>query len=107
MQRWTESRLHFRQHGFGWWAMEIPGITPFAGFIGLNHSRFEATFTPCAEIGWRLAADYWCQGYATEGARAALKYGFGSALGLAEILSFTVPANKLLASRHGKARHDS
>src|SRR5258708_1797337 len=55
---------HFRDHGFGRWAVEIPGVTPFAGFIGLNHPRFEASFTPCVEIGWRLAAEYWGQGYA-------------------------------------------
>lgn len=83
---------HFRDHGFGWWAVEIPGVTPFAGFIGLNHPRFEAPFTPCVEIGWRLAADYWGQGYATEGAQAALKYGFET-LGLPEILSFTAVTN--------------
>lgn len=83
---------HFRDHGFGWWAVEIPDVTPFAGFIGLNHPRFQASFTPCVEIGWRLAAEYWGEGYATEGAQAALNYGFET-LGLKEILSFTVPAN--------------
>ncbi len=83
---------HFREHGFGVWALEILGVTPFAGFVGLSHPRFEASFTPCVEIGWRLAAEYWGQGYATEGAKAALNFGFLT-LGLAEILSFTVPAN--------------
>jgi RimJ/RimL family protein N-acetyltransferase len=84
---------HFQQHGFGQWAVEIPGMTPFAGFIGLAVPRFEAHFTPCVEIGWRLDAAFWNQGYATEGARAALQFGFGS-LGLREIVSFTVPANQ-------------
>ena len=83
---------HFERHGFGLWAVEIPGVTPFAGFIGLSIPRFEAPFTPCVEIGWRLAAEYWNRGYATEGARAALNFGF-TALELSEILSFTVPAN--------------
>src|SRR5947209_16593911 len=63
---------HFQEHGFGLWAVEIPGITPFAGFIGISIPGFEAHFTPCIEIGWRLAAAYWNQGYATEGARAVL-----------------------------------
>jgi len=53
---------------------------------------FEAHFTPCVEIGWRLAREYWGRGYATEAARAALDFGF-SRLGLEEIVSFTVPAN--------------
>jgi RimJ/RimL family protein N-acetyltransferase len=67
---------HFQQHGFGLWAVEVPGFVPFAGFIGVNVPPFEAHFTPCVEIGWRLAAEYWGHGYATEGARAALAFGF-------------------------------
>lgn len=83
---------HFNQHGFGLWAVEIAGVTPFSGFVGLSIPRFEASFTPCVEVGWRLAAAYWGHGYATEGARAALAFGFEQ-LGLQEIVSFTVPAN--------------
>jgi ribosomal-protein-alanine N-acetyltransferase len=83
---------HFAEHGFGWWAAEAPGVSPFIGFIGLAHVNFEALFTPAVEIGWRLASAYWGQGYATEGARAALAFGFAQ-LGLAEIVSLTVPAN--------------
>ena len=83
---------HFEKHGFGLWAVEIPGVVPFAGFIGLCHPHFEAHFTPCVEIGWRLAAEQWDQGYATEGARAALAFGFED-LQLVEIVSFTVPQN--------------
>jgi RimJ/RimL family protein N-acetyltransferase len=84
---------HFERNGFGLWAVEIPEVTPFAGFIGLAVPGFEAPFTPCVEIGWRLAATYWGLGYATEGARAALDLGF-DVLGLDEVVSFTVPANR-------------
>jgi RimJ/RimL family protein N-acetyltransferase len=83
---------HFEQHGFGLWAVEVLGVSPFAGFVGISVPCLEAHFTPCVEIGWRLAADYWGRGYATEGARAALAFGF-SVLGLEEIVSYTVPAN--------------
>jgi RimJ/RimL family protein N-acetyltransferase len=83
---------HFQQHGFGIWAVDVPGITPFAGFVGLSIPRFESHFTPCVEIGWRLDAEHWNRGYATEAARAALAFGFAS-LELEEIVSFTVPAN--------------
>jgi RimJ/RimL family protein N-acetyltransferase len=83
---------HFQQHGFAQWAVEIPGVTPFAGFIGLSIPRFEAHFTPCIEVGWRLDAAYWNRGYATEGARAALEFGFRW-LQAKEIVSFTVPLN--------------
>ena len=83
---------HFERHGFGLWAVEIVDIAPFAGFIGLSVPHFEAHFTPCVEIGWRLAAGYWGCGYATEGARAVLAFGFEQ-LRLAEIVSFTVTHN--------------
>ncbi|MEX2288063.1 MAG: GNAT family N-acetyltransferase [Planctomycetaceae bacterium] len=83
---------HFDRHGFGLWAVEIFGIAPFAGFVGLSVPRFESHFTPCVEVGWRLAPEYWGRGYATEAARAALEFGFGK-LRLDEIVSFTVPEN--------------
>jgi len=54
---------------------------------------FTARFTPCVEIAWRLARDYWGFGYATEAARAARDYGFAH-LGFEEIVSFTVAANQ-------------
>ncbi|MGH9148071.1 MAG: GNAT family N-acetyltransferase, partial [Vicinamibacterales bacterium] len=44
---------HFDQHGFGLWAVEIRGVAPFAGFVGLSVPHFQAPFTPCVEIGWR------------------------------------------------------
>jgi RimJ/RimL family protein N-acetyltransferase len=83
----------FEADGFGLWAVEIPGVTPFAGFIGLYRPNFEAHFTPCVEIGWRLAADVWNRGYATEGAREAMRFGFET-VGLEEIVSITVPGNR-------------
>jgi len=83
---------HFEQHGYGLWAAEIRGVAPFAGFVGLSVPQFEAHFTPCVEIGWRLASELWGRGYATEGARAVLSFGFDT-LGLDEIVSFTVPGN--------------
>jgi len=83
---------HFDRHGFGLWAVEVPGVTAFAGFVGLSIPSFAAHFTPCVEVGWRLAEEHWGRGYATEGARTALAFGFGE-LGLREIVSFTVPEN--------------
>jgi ribosomal-protein-alanine N-acetyltransferase len=86
------TKAHFAAHGFGWWAVEVPGVAPFIGFIGLAVPRFEAPFMPAVEVGWRLARAHWGKGYATEGARAALEFGF-TQLGLEEIVAFTVPAN--------------
>ncbi len=87
---------HFARHEFGPCAVELRDGGIFAGFIGLSVPSFHAAFTPCVEIGWRLAPALWGQGLATEGARAVVKYGF-EVLQLKEIVSFTVPAN--IASR--------
>lgn len=86
-------RKHFDEHGFGWWAAELKATHAFIGFIGLSNIPFEAHFTPAVEVGWRLASAYWGQGYATEGAKASLDAGFAQ-LGLGEIVSLTVPANR-------------
>lgn len=83
----------FTARGFGLWAVEVPGVAPFIGYVGLLEHTFEADFTPCFEIGWRLAFDHWGSGYATEAARCAVAFGFDEA-GLDEIMSFTVPANR-------------
>lgn len=82
----------FAERGFGLWAVEVPDVAPFVGYVGLDVPRFEADFTPCLEIGWRLAFTHWGKGYATEAARVAIAFGFAEA-DLEEVVSFTVPAN--------------
>jgi RimJ/RimL family protein N-acetyltransferase len=86
-------RRHFAGHGFGLWAVEAPGVADFIGFVGLVHVPFSAPFTPAVEVGWRLAAEHWGRGYATEAAGRALAAGFEQ-LQLDEIVSMTVPANQ-------------
>ncbi len=96
---WDESvsmaeqiREHHEAHGFGLWALEAPGAGAFVGFVGLSRPRFEAHFTPCIEIEWRLAHAHWGRGYASEAARAAVAFAFNR-LELGGIVSFTVPHN--------------
>lgn len=76
------------QYGYGFFAVERKDNGEFIGFTGLTHPGFEAEFTPCVEIGWRLSKQNWGQGFATEAAMACLKFGFQE-LGLNEIYSFT------------------
>jgi RimJ/RimL family protein N-acetyltransferase len=83
---------HQQRHGFTFFAAELRPTAQFIGFIGIVHTPFEAHFTPCVEIGWRLAAEAWGQGLATEGAQAILRFGFHD-LNLPEIVSLTVPSN--------------
>ena len=89
-------RFFMQAEGWGLWACELKETGDFLGFVGLSRPTFEAPFTPCVEVGWRLAARFHGKGLASEGARAAVDYGF-NVLGLSELVAFTVPEN--LASR--------
>lgn len=82
----------FDELGYTLWAAEEKTKSQFIGFIGLNFIKWEAPFGQAVEVGWRLGSEYWKKGYATEGAKACLKYGFNQC-DLKEIVSFTVPAN--------------
>jgi RimJ/RimL family protein N-acetyltransferase len=83
---------HFSEHGMGLWAIEVPGVAPFIGFAGLQVPGFSAHFTPCVEIGWRLAFEHWGHGYATEAARLALGNGFRT-VALQDVVSYTSATN--------------
>lgn len=102
------AEAHFVRHGFGLWVAAVPGVTDFAGYCGLVRVPYDAHFTPAVEIGWRFDPAFWGRGYATEAARAALDFGFGT-LGLDEIVAITVPANlrsRAVMERLGMARDE-
>lgn len=82
---------HIAEHGFGFWAAERKADRRLVGMIGLR-AQADAPPAPCIEMGWRLAADAQGQGLATEGARAALAWGFAQ-LPVDEILAWTAAAN--------------
>jgi RimJ/RimL family protein N-acetyltransferase len=82
----------FREVGFGLWAVERRTDRALLGFVGLAAPAWVAAFTPCVEIGWRLAFDAWGRGYATEAARAVLEFAF-ERLRLNEVVSLTTVAN--------------
>lgn len=82
----------FDEEGFGLYATELKETGEFIGFIGLIRPRIEAHFTPCVEIGWRIARRFWGKGYAPEGAAEALRSGFTDAK-LDEIVSMTSKVN--------------
>ena len=82
---------HWDEHGWGLWAVEVPGTAPFVGYVGLWPADYVAP--GMVEVGWRLARAHWGHGYATEVAREALRFGF-TEVGLDEIVSFTVPQNE-------------
>lgn len=81
-----------KEAGYGLFAVERKEDGAFIGFTGFSHPRFEASFTPCVEIGWRIAKKYWNKGYATEAAKACLVFGF-TEMQWKEICSFTSVLN--------------
>lgn len=81
-----------RKHGIGPWAVEVRDRAVFIGLVGLARSELEVSFAPCVEIAWRLASEYWGQGYASEAALASLEFAFKT-LGLNEVLAWTTPSN--------------
>ena len=74
------------------WAVERIADGRLIGFVGLTVPRRALPFTPCVEVGYRLAKEYWGQGFATEAAREALRHGFET-LRLSEVVSFTAKLN--------------
>jgi RimJ/RimL family protein N-acetyltransferase len=98
----------WRRRRYGLWAVERLDTAEFIGYVGLWPASFEAEFTPAVEVGWRLAPVHWGRGFATEGGRAALRYGFEHAR-LDEIVSFTAVANtrsRRVMERLGMRRDD-
>ena len=81
------------QRGWGFWAAQEKSSGIFIGFIGLHVPLAELPFSPCVEIGWRLSQSSWGKGLATEGANAALAFGFNE-LSLPEIVAFTALSNE-------------
>jgi RimJ/RimL family protein N-acetyltransferase len=87
-----KAQAEIARRGWGLWAAELRATGALIGAIGLAVPSFEAHFTPCVEVMWRLRAASWGYGYATDGARACLRFAFET-LALSEVVAFTVPAN--------------
>ncbi|MCA1618679.1 MAG: GNAT family N-acetyltransferase [Acidobacteria bacterium] len=79
---------HWQLRGYGMWAVEESATGRLAGRIGF----FNPEGWPGFELGWTLAREFWGRGYATEGARAALEYGF-TEMGRERVISLIRPAN--------------
>jgi RimJ/RimL family protein N-acetyltransferase len=80
------------RRGFGFWAVEVRASGEFIGFTGLGILDDEMPVAGSVELAWRLARAAWGHGYATEAARAAMGYGFGS-LDLPEVVAVTMAEN--------------
>jgi RimJ/RimL family protein N-acetyltransferase len=96
----TRAAADLEGRGWGLWAVEERDSRELLGCVGFNAPSFEAHFTPCVEIDWRLRRACWGRGFATEAARECLRFGF-EVLALPEVVAFTVPQNaRSLAITH-------
>jgi len=102
---------HHEKYGFCYFAVEELSSGHLIGFIGANNQDFEAPFTPCVDLGWRLLPDFWGNGYAHEGANAVLV--FLEKFDLKEVYAVApnanVPSIKVMErigmTRRGEFRH--
>ena len=85
-------RWHWAEHGFGRWSIERASDGAFLGFCGVGFPTFIAEAATRPEIGWRLAREFWGQGYATEAAIAARDHFFSS-FTWPELISLAHPLN--------------
>jgi len=87
-----QANAHIARHGYGLWAAEHKPDRRLVGMIGLNRIEAGPPLGPIVEAGWHLSPDYWGQGLAVEGARAAIGWGLAR-LDVAEIIATTALAN--------------
>lgn len=88
----ARTRAHHEREGFGIWAVQIPGVAPFIGFVGLARVPEWRTFAGQIEAVWTLDEPFWRKGYATEAARASIEDGFAR-LGLERVIATTAAVN--------------
>lgn len=86
-------RNHFLTYAFSLYAVDLLESETFIGFTGFIYQDFEAYFTPCIEIGWRIKSEFWNKGYGTEAAKQVLNYGYET-FQFNEIYSITAKINK-------------
>jgi RimJ/RimL family protein N-acetyltransferase len=80
----------WRDHGYGLWAVVRHADDGLLGFTGLSRPSWAPEPEP--EIGWRFARHAWGHGYATEAARAAMRFAFDR-LALGGLVSYSAVTN--------------
>ena len=81
----------FEDKGYYYFAVDLLETRELMGMIGLGWKTFEASFTPCVDIGWRIRKEFWNHGLTTEGAQACLD--FAKEKGIPEVLSMASLGN--------------
>lgn len=79
---------HWVLRGYGQWAVDEAASGRLIGRIGI----INPPDWPGPEVGYLLGKEFWGRGYATEGARAAMDWGFQNR-GFDELISLIDPGN--------------
>jgi ribosomal-protein-alanine N-acetyltransferase len=88
----ANQQAHWEKYGYGNWGVVPDGEKELAGWAGLQYlPELDET-----EVGFLLDKSFWGRGYATEAARASLKFGFEH-FNLDHIIALVHPEN--IASR--------
>jgi RimJ/RimL family protein N-acetyltransferase len=66
----------WQARGYGRFAVEVRETGELAGLTGMAVPDDVPDVMPAVEIGWRFARAHWGRGFATEAARAALRFAF-------------------------------
>lgn len=83
-------RAHYRQNGYGFWAVVEKSSTAVIGFCGIK--PLDVDGIPEVELGYRLARTYWGRGLATEAATAVCHLAFRQ-LRIARVVAAIEQAN--------------
>lgn len=83
---------HYQKTGYCYFAVEEKHSGELIGFIGLLFRDNVPDIAPGVDIGWRLATQHWNKGYALEGAKTCLAYGF-DILNLDHVISIAPVVN--------------
>lgn len=78
--------------GYTFWAVERRSDGLFLGWCGVKPGPEGTPIAGEIEIGWRIAADHWGQGYAREAARASLDWVWAN-LDVDSVAAITTPGN--------------
>lgn len=89
---WQRLYNHFLEYSYTYFAVDELKSSQLIGFIGIKNQDYDYQYTPFIDIGWRLHPAFWGKGYATEGAKTCLNFGFNK-IGLSEIYSVAVKSN--------------
>lgn len=57
LSMWNRMREELDERGYGLYAVELKHSGSLIGLLGFHWADFEADFTPCVEIGWRLVPE--------------------------------------------------